>query len=94
MKERTELSIYDPESGAVWEIKTGPLMALPESIESTSIGLVGRLEVTSYTLGHHELGVGTYLKQVSAVLLPSSSITLLETYAMLEKVLASRPERR
>lgn len=94
MKERTELSIYDPESGAVWEIKTGPLMALPESIESTSIGLVGRLEVTSYTLGHHELGVGTYLKQVSAVLLPPSSITLQETNEMLAEALQRRSDRR
>lgn len=92
MTERTELSIYDPENGTVWEIKTGPLTALPESIESTSIGLVGRLEVTSYTLGHHELGVGTYLKQVSAILLPPSATKMQQTNAMLAEALARTPK--
>ena len=33
MTEHTELSIFDPESGTVWQIKTGPLTEIPESIE-------------------------------------------------------------
>ena len=86
------MSIYDPESGVKWEITTGPLTAIPESVESSAIGLVGRLDVTDYSEGVGELGY-SYLTQVSAILLPPSSITMRDTNAMLSDTLARKPEK-
>lgn len=93
MTEHTQLSIYDPEFGTVWEIKTGPLTVIPERIESSAIGLVGRLEVTDYSEGVGELGCGKFLTHVSAILLPPSSITMRDTNAMLSDALARKPKK-
>lgn len=93
MTEHTELSIFDPESGTVWQIKTGPLTEIPESIESSAIGLVGRLEVTDYSEGIGELGCGRFPTHVSAILLPLSSITMRDTNAMLSDALARKPKK-
>jgi hypothetical protein len=93
MTEHTELSIYDPESGTVWQIKTLPLTEIPESIDSSAIGLVGRLEVTDYSEGVGELGCGRFITHISAILLPPSSITIQDTNAMLSKVLARKPSQ-
>ena len=90
MPEHTELSIFDPESGFVWEIKTGPLTAIPESIESAAIGLVGRLEVTDYCECVGELGCDRFFTHISAILLPPSSITIQDTNAMLAEVLGRK----
>jgi hypothetical protein len=91
MTEHTELSIYDPESGTIWEVKTLPLTEIPESIDSSAIGLVGRLEVTDYSEGVGELGSGSFLTHISAILLPPSSITMRDTNAMLSEALARKP---
>ena len=92
MTDHTQLSIYDPESGTVWQIKTGPLTVIPKSIDSSAIGLVGRLEVTDYSEGVGELGCGKFLTHVSAILLPPSSITMSDTNAMLSEALARKPK--
>ena len=77
----------------MWEIKTGPLTEIPESIESSAIGLVGRLEVTDYSEGVGELGCGKFLTHISTILLPASSITIHDTNAMLAGALARKPTK-